>query len=164
MKLKYNRERAVASSGSGFTLPEVVVSSFLAGLMFIAAFAGLTHAFGVIQLDRENSRAGQILLEKMELVRLYNWDQINNGWSTNVYDATNASVPATFTAPFYPDAANGGFLYTGTVTITNAPITETYAADLRAATVALTWTSGNMTRTRSMTTYVSRYGLQNYIY
>jgi hypothetical protein len=164
MKLEQERERLVAGSGSAFTLPEVVVSSFLAGLMFMAAFGGLTHAFGIIRLDRENSRAGQILLEKMELVRLYNWEQINNGWSTNVYDPTNASVPATFTAPFYPDGANGGFLYTGTVTIITAPITETYADDLRSATVALTWASGNMTRTRSMTTYVSRYGLQNYIY
>ena len=54
--------------------------------------------------------------------------------------------------------------YTGTVNITSAPITETYASDLRLVTIDLTWTSSSGARTRSMMTYVSKYGLQNHIY
>jgi hypothetical protein len=30
--------------------------------------------------------------------------------------------------------------------------------------VTLNWTTGKLPRTRSISTYVSRYGLQNYIY
>ena len=58
-----------------------------------------------------------------------------------------------------------GFVYTGTVSVTNSPLSETtYADDLRMIQIDLTWTSGNITRARQMTTYVSKYGLQNYVY
>ena len=148
-----------------YTLVELLVSSFLAAIFVAAGIAGITQGFKMIRVDRENSRAGQILLEKTELIRLYTWDQINNGWGTNTYVSTNASVPATFTSPFYPDTNNGGFNYSGTVTVTNAPITETYAADLRQVQISLVWTSSfNVAVTQSMTTLVSKYGLQNYIY
>ena len=127
------------------------------GFMFAACMAGFSWGFGGVQLDRENSRAGQILLEKMELLRLYNWSQVT-GADTNTY------VPTNFTAPFYPITGNGGFLYNGTVAITNSGITQTYSNDIRTITVALTWTSGRVRHYRSMSTFVSQYGLQNYIY
>jgi hypothetical protein len=134
-----------------------MVAAAVAGIMFAACMAGFSSGFGGVQFDRENSRAVQILLEKMELLRLYNWDQIT-GADTNTY------VPGTFTAPFYPAGANGGFIYNGTVTITNAGITQSYSNDMRTITVALTWTSGRQTHYRSMSTFVSQYGLQNYVY
>ena len=61
-------------------------------------------------------------------------------------------------------AANAGDTIGYTVTITNAPIADTYSGDMRAVTIALSWTSGDVLRSRSMTTFVSRYGLQNYVY
>jgi len=125
--------------------------------MFVSVFAGLTSSFQMVQINRENLRAGQILLEKMELIRLYNWNQITGADSTTF-------VPATFSGAYYPDGSTGGVLYSGTVTIANAPLTETYASDLRVVTISLNWTSGNVPHTRSMTTYVSKYGLQNYLY
>jgi type II secretory pathway pseudopilin PulG len=140
-----------------FTLVEVMVASALAGIMFSALLAGFTMAFQTIQLDRENSRATQIMLEKAEVLRLYNWDQLT-GVDTNTY------VPRSFTAPFYPNGNNGGLTYNGQVVITNVPISSTYSNDLRAVTINLSWTSGKAARSRSMTTWVSRYGLQNYIY
>lgn len=142
---------------SAFTLVEVMVASTLIGIMVLAFMGSFSTCFQNIQLDRENSRAAQILLEKTELLRLYNWDQI-------VGNDTNTVVPATFSMPFYPDNNNGGFLYTGTVLITNAPVTETYSNDMRFVTINLTWKSGNVQRTRTMSSYVSKYGLQNYIY
>ena len=147
-----------------FTLIQVAVAAGLAGIMFVSLYGGLSSAFNFVRVNRENLRATQILLEKTEMIRLYNWDQINNGWCNNAYNPTNASVPHTFTAPYYPESANGGFLYNGTVTITNAPIADTYSCDMRAVTIALSWSSGDVLRTRSMTTFVSRYGLQNYVY
>ena len=142
-----------------FSLVEVLVASAIAGLVMLAFMGGFSMSFRGIQLDRENSRAAQILLEKTELVRLYNWDQIT-GNDTNIY------VPLTFSAPYYPGTnnSNGGFSFSGTVTITNAPVTENYSNDLRSVTVGVTWTSGGVQRSRTMSTLVSRYGLQNYIY
>jgi hypothetical protein len=35
---------------------------------------------------------------------------------------------------------------------------------MRMIRIGLTWTSGNVTRKREMITYVSKYGMQNYIY
>jgi prepilin-type N-terminal cleavage/methylation domain-containing protein len=140
-----------------FTLVEVMVASALVGIMFLAFMAGFSTSFQGVQLDRENSRAAQILLEKTELLRLYNWDQIT-GNDTTIY------IPTNFTASFYPDANNGGFTYSGTVTIANAPVSENYSNDLRQVTLTVTWTSGRVARSRTMSSFVSKYGLQNYIY
>lgn len=142
---------------SAFTLVEVVVAVGLAGIMIASALAGFSSGFASVQIDRENSRAAQILLEKTELVRLYNWDQIT-GNDTNVY------IPTNFSAPFYPDASNGGLTFSGTAIIANVSGTESYTNDLRQITLTVSWTSGRVQRSRSMTTYISKYGLQNYIY
>jgi hypothetical protein len=135
------------------------MAAALAGIMFMTAIAGFSNAFSTLQLDRENSRATQILLEKTEMLRVYNWDQIT-GNDTNTY------IPTTFTVPFYPGTndSNGGFNYSGTVVITNLVTTASYSNDLRTVTITLTWTSGKAPRSRTMTTYVSQYGLQNTIY
>src|SRR4051812_14625785 len=82
-----------------FTLVEVLMAAALAGIIFTTAIAGFSNAFSTLQLDRENCRATQILLEKTEMLRVYNWDQII-GRDTTTY------IPATFTAPFYPDNSN----------------------------------------------------------
>jgi type II secretory pathway pseudopilin PulG len=142
---------------SAFTLTEVLVGVAVSGIMLISILVCITNGFASVQVNREDSRATRILLEKMEMIRLYNWSQIT-GNDPNTY------VPASFTAPLYPDSASGSLLYTGTVSITNAPITETYASDLRLVTIGVTWTSRNVAHTRSMMTYVSKYGLQNHIY
>src|SRR5579862_3555902 len=139
---------------NAFTLVEVIVASGLAAVMFLAFMGGFSLSFKGVQLDRENSRAAQILLEKTELIRLYNWTQITGG-DTNTY------VPTSFTAPYYPATNNGGFSYSGSVVIANAPITENYTNDMRQVTITLTWNSSGVQRSRSMSTFVSKYGLQN---
>ena len=143
---------------AGFTLVEVLVASALVGIMFLAFMGSFSASFQNVQMDRENSRATQILLEKTELLRLYDWDQI-------VGNDPNVSIPMTFTSPFYPNTnSGGGFNYSGSVTITNAPISEAYSNDMRFVSISVTWTSGGVQRSRTMSSYVSRYGLQNYIY
>lgn len=141
-----------------FTLVQVVVAAALAGIMFVSLYAAIASAFNTVRSNRENLRATQVLLEKTEMLRLYTWDQV-------IGNDTNTYVPATFSAPYYPDGASGGFAYNGTVTITNAPLgLGTYSTNMRSVTISLNWTSGNMTHSRSMTTFVSRYGIQNYIF
>ena len=161
MKTRYPSHQAGQPAHSAFNLVEVMVASALAGLLFMAGMTAFSSTFRIVALDRENARAVQILLEKTELLRLYNWDQITG-------QDTNAFIPATFTAPYSAGSNDqGSFSYWGTVLITNVPITETYRDDLWEVIITLTWTSpsyGNLLHHRSMTTFVSRYGLQNYLY
>jgi Tfp pilus assembly protein PilE len=140
---------------SGSTLLELMIGALVVGVVFYTVYSCFTYGFLVTQLNRENLRATQILQEKMEMARLYNWDQVTNNW-----------IPATFSEYFVPSggSTNGGFTFNGTVTVTNAPITETYSSDLRMLTVKVSWTSGKVLRQRDMTTFISHYGLQNYIY
>lgn len=145
-------------SQRGYTLVEVMVAASLLGFMIVSLFAGFSTGFAVLRIARENMRATQILEERMEVIRVINWNDVN----------TPGFIPTNFIAPFYPpDATNStasGIAYTGTVSVINSPIPESYANNLRAIQINLTWTSGNITRSRQMTTYVSRYGLQNYVY
>jgi type II secretory pathway pseudopilin PulG len=143
---------------SAFTLPEVMVGISLAALMGIALYAGIGVAFSQLRLSRENLRATQILEGKMEVVRQYNWDQVVN---------LPGFIPSSFTESFFADNPTNtpsNFVYTGTVTVTNAPITETYSNDLKMIQIALTWKSGGITHKRQATTFVSQYGLQRYVY
>ena len=138
-----------------FTLVEVLVTVAIVGTSFVSLYSGISMGFAIINVSRENLRAVQILQEKVETIRLYNWDQINS----------NGFIPATFSEPFYPKAAtNSGLVYTGTVVVTNAPISESYRNDLRLVVLTVSWTSGNVTRQREMQTFIARYGLQNYLY
>ena len=125
--------------------------------MVVSLYAGISSGFAVLRVARENLRATQILQERMEVLRLIKWDDVAPGF-----------IPTTFTAPFFAtDPTNTtpqSFAYTGTVTVTNTPLSETYADNLRMIQIDLNWSSGNVMRSRQMTTYVSKYGLQHYVY
>ena len=138
-----------------FTMVEALVAVLVLGISFVSLFAAFSSGFAAVEVSRENLRATQVLLEKLETIRLYNWTQINQA----------GFIPPTFTAPFNPSTnATGGFTFAGTVTITNSPVSEAYSSDLKMVTVEVNWTSARISRKASMSTLVSRYGLQNYIY
>ena len=61
--MKFPQHAEMPSSRSAFTMIEVMVASALIGITFLAFMAGFSVSFQGIQLDRENSRAAQILLE-----------------------------------------------------------------------------------------------------
>ena len=141
------------------TLVEVMVGVALAAIAFVSLFTGMTQGFLLTESARENLRGTQILLERLEGVRLFNWNQLTN----------TALLPTTFTNYFYPLAATNqskGTVYTGTVAVNNAALTPaaSYSNDMKIVTVTVSWISGRLTRTRSMTTYVARNGVQNYVY
>jgi len=149
-------ERRRASVAGGFSTIEVLVTLLVAGIVFVSLYAGVTSGFAFVQLARENLRATQIMEEKMETIRLYTWDQINQA----------GFIPTNFVQPFYPlNIANtNSMTYTGMLTIASTPFTEYYTDDLKQFTIDLTWKSANVVRHRSMNTIVARYGLQQYIY
>ena len=142
-----------------FTLIEVMVSVGVIGVLLVSLYAGLTFGFAQIQVGREEERATQILSEKMEIVRLLSWDQVVN---------LPGYVPTNFTASYSvvnpTNAPDGSLVYTGTVSVTNAPVSENYSNDLKMVQIALSWQSRGLTHQRKMTTFISRYGLQNYVY
>ena len=134
------------------------MASAVMATMLVALYGGFTFAFAQMRLARENLRATQILQEKMEVARLYSWDEVNQP----------GFIPTTFSESYYTgiltNTQMGNFNYSGTVVVTNAPITESYAGDLRMIQIQVSWKSGNVTRKRQMTTFVSQYGLQKYVY
>lgn len=142
-----------------FTLIEVMVSVGVIGTLLVSLYAGLTFGFSQIQVSREEERATQILAERMEVVRLLTWDQVVN---LPGYVPTNFSASYSVSNP--TNAPASSLVYTGTVQIANAPVSENYSNDLKMMTISLTWKSRGLTHTRSMRTFVSRYGLQNYVY
>ena len=157
MRIFTPEKRNFNSRQSAYTLAEVMVGIAIMSVMFLTLYLGFTQGFGVVQGSRENLRATQILQQQAEVIRLYTWEQINpaSGW-----------IPPTTTWTFYPlgGTGNQGITYTGTVNIAAAPMTESYAADNKLITFALTWKSGNVQRQRQISTLVSKYGLHNYIY
>lgn len=143
---------------AGITLIEAVVAMGIFGVSFFSLYGGMSMGFAVIKNARENLRATQVMVEKMETIRLYSWDQIN----------TSGFIPSSFSESYYPDGQqNGqssGLVYTGQVAVANGPSGLAYSSDLRKVTVTVSWQSGGITHSRSMSTYVTRHGLQNYIY
>lgn len=141
-----------------FTLIEGVFAIALSGVLFMAMYAGLATGLNMMKMARENTRATQILLEHMEIVRLYRWEQITN---VGVFMPTNK-----FVVPYYAmGGTNSGLCYTAQVRVASCPLATSYAADMRKVTVQVDWGSlGATNRTRTMSTYVSRSGLQNYVW
>lgn len=142
-----------------FTLAEVMVGTMLISLMGLSLYAGMSMGFAVTQLSRENLRATQIMLDRMEGVRLFNWNQlVYSNW-----------IPSTFTEYYYPLTnltESKGITYKGTMQVTNVTLSPpaTYSTNMRALVVTVTWTNSGIKRTRTMTTYSARDGIQNYIY
>lgn len=160
---------------AAFTITEIVIATAVISIAFVSLYAGIASSFGVLSVARENLRANQVMVEKLETIRLYNWDQINS----------NGFISPTFTAPFFPtvitnisgthpdgtprytmytNGAHGGVTYYGTVQISNAPVSAAYSSKMKLVTVSLVWTNGNVPRQRSMQTLVSANGLQDYIF
>jgi prepilin-type N-terminal cleavage/methylation domain-containing protein len=149
----------ILGNPSGFTLIETLIAVAIFAVVLLALSNGINAAIGEARVNTLNLRATQILTEKMELLRACPWNEITNSYNF---------IPASFTVPFSSstptNSEEGNFAYQGTVSIVNAPVTEAYSTNLRQVTVSVAWTSGTMTRERSMTTFVSPYGIQAYSY
>ena len=131
---------------------------------------------------RQNLRATQIMISRLEGLRLEAWDTTNG--LSELFNP--AYVPTTFTENFYPLGMNGstnqGMTYYGTMTV--VPLTNSatqasvfggtipsYASQMALVTVTLNWTNSTKgimaegtSHTRTMSTLVAQYGIQNYVY
>lgn len=142
-----------------FTIAEVLVAVGVLLVISIGFYAGLSSCFGVVESSREDLRATQVMVQKLEAIRLCNWAQLSNFSFTETYDPMDTSNHLS------------GVMYYGTVTTNAASAissTATYKPNIRLVTVTVNWTNFNgkssMGHTRQMQTHVARYGLQNYIW
>ena len=108
-----------------------------------------------MRMTRENLRSTQIMLEKVETLRLYSWSDITSP----------GFVPTNFTANYDPQGGNAqGLTYNGTIAVSDAPILASYSNELKQVTVHLSWKTGKLQRDREFTTFVARNGIQDYVY
>src|ERR1041385_2460629 len=132
------------TSQTGFPLAELMIGCAILGIMVVSLFGGISFGFSTITLARQNLRATQIALEKMEIVRMYSWEQVNS----------NGFVPTTFTAPFFPSVkegdTNGGVTYYGTIDISTVKLSTTYDNDMREVLVRLNWTNKSIPQSLQM--------------
>src|SRR5712671_5237712 len=123
MKMIISRRKI--TTPAAYTLVEVIVSVLVLALMLISLYGGFSSGFAVVKLARENLRATQILMQKMETVRLLKWSQL--------LDTNNFLQPA-FQDYYDPSGTNAnafGATYRGFVT-TNAAVgvSPDYAANM----------------------------------
>jgi type II secretory pathway pseudopilin PulG len=166
MNMKLPRPQTAGVFHSAFTLVETMVGVGVLGIATLSLIAGFSSGFALLQLTRENLRATQILMQRMETIRLYTWTQLQDpnyfpltfsenydplsGANTLVYSGTVIDAAGNVAAPGAPTADSG--------------LPDAYRTNMALVRIQVTWTSGGVLRSREMQTYVARYGLQSYIY
>jgi Tfp pilus assembly protein PilV len=139
---------APARGQQGQTLVEVLVSMLVLMMVVVGLFGAFSFGFSTIKISQEDVRASQILLQKLETLRIYDWSKI-----------TNAYFPTNFIVNY---STNGGVVYDGAIAINPVPAAESYSNSLRQVTVSLSWVSTGVPRHRVVTTLVSENGIQTY--
>jgi prepilin-type N-terminal cleavage/methylation domain-containing protein len=143
------------SKQAAFSLLEVIAAMVVCSIVILSLYAGLSSGFKIMEVARENLRATQVMVEKLETIRLYTFEQISS----------NGFIPPTFTASYFSMGTNNsGLTYSGTVAISDPPFTASYDEDLKFVEIRISWTSGGVFREREMNTLIARNGLQAYIY
>ncbi len=143
----------------GFTLADVIVAVFVLGTIGGGFCIALSSGFYALQNTREDLRATQIMMQRVEALRLCTWSELSQFSFQENYDPLSGTNGA------------AGAKYFGNVTIgpaTSVPSSASYAPNICQVTVNLAWTNYNLNvpvvHTRQMQTQVARYGLQNYIW
>ena len=149
--------RVRRASASGFTLMETLVAILIAGVMLPTLFTGLASAFSTVQATRENLRATQIMVQRMEAIRLASYKTLQDP----------GAYPTNSTEYYCPSGQTSGKGTAYTLQYNWAPgpssLPPSYRTNMLLVTVTASWKSGSVQRTRSMQSYVARYGIQRYV-
>lgn len=146
---------------AGFSLIEVMVGVFVLGILILALFGAYSGGLSMVQASRENMRATQILMQKMETIRLLTWTEATN----------TVLAPTGFQEYYDPLSTNSGTVYRGSYALETAPtnVPSAYNANMAKVTITVFWTNNPGTprarvQNRQMQTLLARYGMQNYVY
>ena len=150
-------DRIACVRAAAFTLTETMVAVALGAVMLAALYMSFLSGFGTVRVTRENLRATQIMVKRLESIRLCTFNQITN----------STYVPRSFAEYYDPQSTNAlGTLYVGTLTPTiplSGTVPETYRTNMLLVTVSVTWTNGGLAHARSMQTYAAREGMESYV-
>jgi prepilin-type N-terminal cleavage/methylation domain-containing protein len=169
--MQINRSSA-RSASAAYTFIEVMVAVAIIGIMTVVLYAGISISFGVIHRTRENLRATQILVQRVETVRLYSWDQLPFN-----YKGTPAWFQTNFVDQYDPIGVTnngGGAVYHGNIRFTVPPpttvlpTTVSYRTNVALVTVTLRWTNSSgaqlFPHQRTYETLVAKSGMQTYVF
>src|SRR5215471_15564073 len=147
------------TTARGFTLVETMIASTLGAVMLSALYACFAYGFAEVRTTREDLRATQIMLKRLERVRLCTFDQV-----------TDTSLnPQSYTESYDPrdqGTGGGGVVYNVTFTPSVPDVgtlPESYRTNMLLVTVAANWTSGSIQHSRSMQSYVAKDGMESYV-
>ena len=143
----------------GITLIESLIGIGLLGMVVISTCAGLSLLFSTLKYSRENLRATQILIEKMEICRLYTWEQITDPtfFPKKFKDYLDPLGPT--------DGTDNNIEFSGTMSVKKGPDDTDYADDMKTIVIEIEWGGkGKHARRREFVTYVTRNGLQSYLF
>lgn len=139
-----------------FTLTEVLVAVGVVGVLFVSLYMAFSAGFSMIRITRENQAATQVMTQRAETIRLYNWTQLTNAAFFN----TNFTEDATTTL---------GTKFCGNIQLSTPSYFGTpppsYLNDMRTVVISLRWTNTfgrPMPHYREMQTQVAKYGMGNY--
>lgn len=148
---------APRTSQKGSTLVEVVLATVILSIMGAAIIGSINYGMFMMGMARENARATQVMVEMLESIRLYNWDEVT----------LNGFVPNQFTNSYDPQALSGhaGTIYYGNLTVSNVTFPASYATNMKQFTVSLSWTNaGRIPHYRELSTLVAQHGMQLYVF
>lgn len=160
MNVKASKLQDIRHGTRAFTLVEVLISVGMLAFMMISLFAAFTFGFASLATTREDLRATQLLMQKVEAVRLCRWDQL-------------PYAPKTFRDSYDPTVATNkskGVVYGGTLATTAAAtfLPAAYRDKVHLVTVTINWTNytgkNKITHSRQIQTLAAYSGIQNYIY
>lgn len=146
----------VARTEQAFTLVESMVGFLILGITMAALFGGFSFGFNSIKLSQEEVRADQIMVQKLETLRIYSFSNIVNGY---------IAPPTNFTALYSTSNAVHGVTYNGAMTVgpfVPSATLESYSNTLRQVTVSVSWFSEGMNHTRTMRTLISTNGIATF--
>ena len=126
----------------------------IVGILIVALYAAIATSTSWVRICQENEKVTQIMSEKLDTLRLYNWDQLT---------ASNGFIQTNFVVGIDPTQTNSTPYYTGRLFIVKNPVTEPYQSNLLRVTVQVKWVSGLRPQVRSNTTFVAQYGLNSYV-
>ena len=153
-----SRGRPKGLASNAFTLPEVLVSILITTIMVTSLYAGITQVYKMAHQTRDVARATQVMVDTMEILRLYTWEGLN----------TPGFVPTSYTVQLDADykgkGTNNTRMAVATIQITNVTFSTGYNTNMKEVTITVDWTNSTLHQSRSMKSYVARNGIQSYIY
>ena len=159
MRILQGRAKNKRTAETGFTLPEAMIGVLLAAMMIVALYGCFASGFSMLRVSREDLRATQIILQRMERIRLCTFDQVKD-------PKINPPVVVEYFDPVHETKGGGGIAYTVTFTNNYPPMGTVplgYRTNMLLVTVSASWLSGKNKHSRSMQTYVARDGIEKYV-